>query len=121
LFNIFSGSVYFNHDELINDEHWIFETERPSKGTTVILELTNDTDRQLEDIFEQYASEDGDYTFNKTVVPVSLLRHGKENPVSRSQAKRLMAVLKDLKLWCSTSMTSTRSVRRSQTKYSGFL
>jgi DNA-binding transcriptional ArsR family regulator len=91
LFNIFSGVVYFNHDERINDEHWIFETERPSKGTTVILELTNDSDRQLEDIFEQFASEDGDYAFNKTVVPVNLLRHGKENIVSRSQAKRLMA------------------------------
>ena len=56
LFNIFSGVVYFNHDEQINDEHWNFETERPS-----------------------------------TVVPVNLLRHGKENLVSRSQAKRLMA------------------------------
>ena len=91
LFNLFSGVVYFNHDERINDEHWVFETERPSKGTTVILELTNDTDRQLDDIFEQFVSEDGDYAFNKTVVPVSLLRHGKENLVSRSQAKRLMA------------------------------
>jgi STAS-like domain of unknown function (DUF4325) len=91
LFNIFSGTVYFNHDERINDEHWIFETERPAKGTTVILELANDTGRKLEDIFEQYASEDGGYAFNKTVVPVSLLRHGKENLVSRSQAKRLMA------------------------------
>jgi DNA-binding transcriptional ArsR family regulator len=91
LFNIFSGVVYFNHDERINDEHWIFETERPSRGTTVILELADDSDRQLEGIFEQFASEDGDYAFNKTVVPVSLLRHGKENLVSRSQAKRLMA------------------------------
>lgn len=90
MFNIFSGTVYFNHDERINDEHWIFENERPSKGTTVIFELTNDTDRMLEDVFNQYASEDGDYAFNKTVVPVSLLRHGKENLVSRSQAKRLM-------------------------------
>jgi DNA-binding transcriptional ArsR family regulator len=91
LFNIFSGLVYFNHNERINDEHWIFDNEGPSKGTIVILELANDADRQIEDIFNQYASEEGDYAFNKTVVPVSLLRHGKENLVSRSQAKRLMA------------------------------
>lgn len=97
MFNVFSGTVYYNHDERINDQHWIFENERPSKGTTVIFELTNDTDRQIEDVFEQYASEDGDYAFNKTVVPVSLLRHGKENLVSRSQAKRLMARVEQFK------------------------
>ena len=97
LFNIFSGDVYFNHDERINDEHWIFENEMPSKGTMVILELVNDAARQLEDVFNQYASEDGDYAFNKTVVPVSLLRHGKENLVSRSQAKRLMSRVEQFK------------------------
>ncbi|MBL3588489.1 MAG: DUF4325 domain-containing protein [gamma proteobacterium endosymbiont of Lamellibrachia anaximandri] len=90
-FNISSGSIYFNHDERFNDEHWIFENENTEQGTTVFMECHFGTDRILEEVFNEYTSADDDVAFTKTVLPVSLLRHGTENLVSRSQAKRLLA------------------------------
>jgi len=89
-FDINSGNVFFDHHERINDEHWVMENENIMPGTIVSLELAANSDKNLEAIFSKYATAKDDYDFNKTVVPVSLLRHGKENLVSRSQAKRLM-------------------------------
>ncbi len=53
--------------------------------------LANQSDRTPEDVFRRYASEEDDYGFTKTVVPVRLAREGSEQLVSRSQAKRLLA------------------------------
>jgi len=90
-FSIISGGVHFNHHERINDEHWIFESEHTGSGTTVFMEMDWDCNRKIDDVFQEYAAEEHDYAFNKTVVPVDLVRVGKENLVSRSQAKRLLA------------------------------
>lgn len=89
-FDIHSGNVFFDHDERINDEHWVMERENVMPGTVVSLELSTNSTNDIEAIFSKYATAKDDHDFNKTVVPVSLLRHGKENLVSRSQAKRLM-------------------------------
>ncbi len=42
-------------------------------------------------IFDKYASGEDDYGFTKTHVPVSLLKHGQDKLIARSQAKRLLA------------------------------
>lgn len=39
-----------------------------------------------------------DLGFNRTVIPVELARHGDDNLVSRSQAKRLLAQVEQFKL-----------------------
>ncbi|GMR10512.1 MAG: hypothetical protein BMS9Abin28_1333 [Anaerolineae bacterium] len=44
------------------------------------------SNRTLRQVFDRYASEDFDYTFSKTDVPVALARFGSENLVSGSQA-----------------------------------
>ena len=44
-------------------------------------------------LFDKFASPDGDYEFNETIVPVRKLKAGGEFLVSRSQAKRLMSGL----------------------------
>ena len=41
-------------------------------------------------MLDEFSSEDEDYQFNKTIVPVKLARYGNENLISRSQAKRLL-------------------------------
>lgn len=88
---IHSGGVIFDHAEAVNDEDWIHERKIPKNGTQVVMHIANDSPRHLGEVFEQFAAEEGDFAFTKTVVPVNLVRHGEENLVSRSQAKRLMS------------------------------
>jgi anti-sigma regulatory factor (Ser/Thr protein kinase) len=85
---ISSDNTFFSHD-FDSAEDWLLERAKPSSGTTVFMSLSNHTARTTKKIFSQFSSGD-DYGFNKTVVPVNLVRYGEENLVSRSQAKRLL-------------------------------
>lgn len=89
-FRILSGGVFFTHEHG-EDEDWILEHDNPSSGTSVLMKLANYTPRTTKEIFDEFASDEHDYGFTKTVVPVRLARHGAEQLVSRSQAKRLLA------------------------------
>ena len=86
---ILSGGVYFSH-EYSKPEDWIMERENPQSGTTVFMQITNNSARTIKSVFDKYAS-GSEYGFDKTIVPVSLARYGNEMLVSRSQAKRLLA------------------------------
>jgi hypothetical protein len=90
-FSIGSDKTYFGHP-FGQDEDWIFESTFPG-GTTVFMELCNHTSRTVKKIFDQYASEEGDFGFTKTVVPVKLAQYGNDKLISRSQAKRVVARL----------------------------
>ena len=54
------------------------------------LKLRNETRRTSKKVFDCFFSGD-DYAVTETVVPVRAVRHGDEQLVSRSQAKRLLA------------------------------
>lgn len=86
---ILSGGVYFSH-EFSKPEDWIMERENPSSGTTVFMQLMNNSARTAKSVFDKFAS-GNEYGFDKTVVPVNMARYGNELLVSRSQAKRLLA------------------------------
>ncbi|NKC14246.1 MAG: DUF4325 domain-containing protein [Gammaproteobacteria bacterium] len=86
---ILSGGGYFFH-EFNKPEDWILEREKPADGTSVFMQLGNNSARTARAVFDKYGSGE-DYGFDKTVVPVSLARYGNEQLVSRSQAKRLLA------------------------------
>jgi anti-sigma regulatory factor (Ser/Thr protein kinase) len=90
-FMIISGGVIFSH-EFGKKEDWIQEPTMQDShdGTHVFMSLHNHTSRTTKKVFDQFAS-DEDYTFNKTIVPVSLAKYGDDNLISRSQAKRLLA------------------------------
>ncbi|MCK4994479.1 MAG: DUF4325 domain-containing protein [Candidatus Omnitrophica bacterium] len=88
-FAILSGEVFFSH-KLGADEDWIMERETPDTGTSVFMSLANQSTRTDKDVFDRFASEEEDYGFTKTIVPVRLVRHGAEKLISRSQAKRLL-------------------------------
>lgn len=88
-FSILSGSLFFSHTEPHDD--WLIEDKDEKKGTWVSLTIALKSQRNLNEIFDRYASEDDDYRFTSTNVPVALARIGQENLVSRSQAKRLLA------------------------------
>lgn len=89
-YQILSGGVFFSH-EFGDDADWILEPQAHEKGTIVSMQLSNHTSRTTRKVFDQFSSKDGDYRFNKTVVPVRLAQYGDDQLVSRSQAKRLLA------------------------------
>lgn len=88
-YNILSGGVFFSHD-IGEEEDWILEREIPKEGTIVFMSNKNICSRTTKEVFDKYLSKKEDFGFNKTVVPVRLLKHGLEQLISRSQAKRLL-------------------------------
>lgn len=89
-FAVLSGGVYFSH-HIEADEDWILEQDRERPGTSVFMELQDRTERTTKEVFDRFASEEEDFAFTKTVVPVRLAKEDPEKLISRSQAKRLMA------------------------------
>jgi anti-sigma regulatory factor (Ser/Thr protein kinase) len=89
-FEILSGNTYFFH-EFIKPEDWILDQREPSNGTLIVMTLNSQSKRTSKEVFDQFASEDGEYSFDKTVIPVNLAQHVGDELVSRSQAKRLLA------------------------------
>ena len=56
------------------------------KGTTVVFEIRRGSRTKLENVFDEYAPEEYDFEFQKTLIQVKLLD---TEYVSRSEAKRL--------------------------------
>ena len=88
-FSILSRGAYFSH-EAARPADWILPDDDPDTSTMVTMELDNNTERTLKDVFDQYSSGDN-YDFSKTVVPLRLAKFGEEKLISRSQAKRALA------------------------------
>ena len=89
-FDILSGGVYFSH-EMGKEEDWMSELAKPSDGTAVFMRLSNHSSKTLGKVFDDFAEGPDAPGFNKTMVPVRLARYGKDQLLSRSQAKRVMA------------------------------
>ena len=88
-FYILADGVYFGH-VLGKEEDWIIERPESQDGTGIFMKLNNHTARTCKKIFDQYSDEE-DYGFIKTVVPVRLAQYGNDKLISRSQAKRVLA------------------------------
>lgn len=87
-FFIMSDGIVFTHN---NDSDYLFDNEYSKdivNGTLVVLELNNDSSRELKDVFDKFIGED--YGFDKTIIPIELAKYGDENLVSRSQARRIL-------------------------------
>ncbi len=67
---------------------------RRKKGTLVEFFISRESKRILHSVFERYAPEELDYSFNRTVVHLSLYS---ESLQSRSLARRVMAGLNDFR------------------------
>ncbi len=90
VFTIMSGDSFFAHDDHDTND-WIMDQPGVHDGTCVFMKLANNSSRMMKEVFDKYASEEGDYGFTKTIIPVKLAQYGDELLVSRSQAKRLLA------------------------------
>ena len=89
-FYIYSGDLVFTHnDELTND--YLFHNELAHKGTHVFMKIALDSNKNLKLVFDDFTgTEDENFAFNTTVVPVRLALYEGERLVSRSQAKRIL-------------------------------
>jgi anti-sigma regulatory factor (Ser/Thr protein kinase) len=96
-FQILSGGVYYSH-KIDEEEDWILERDIPKEGTIVIMSINNSSNRTTKEIFDKFSSRKEDYGFTKTVIPVKLLKHGLEQLISRSQAKRLLVRFEKFKV-----------------------
>ena len=60
-------------------------------STTVVMKINNNSKKTLGDIFEEFASEDEDFGFVRTHIPILLADYGADGLMSRSKAKRVMS------------------------------
>jgi anti-sigma regulatory factor (Ser/Thr protein kinase) len=89
-FHIFSGDLVFSHnDGRVND--YLLHNDKRHAGTLISMDIAINSTRTLEGVFSDYTgTEDEDFAFNTTVVPVRLALYEGERLVSRSQAKRIL-------------------------------
>jgi len=85
-FEIESGHLHFRHDRGAFD--FLTERSAEAQGTQVLMRLDNNSPRAMQSVFDEFSDQD-EYSFDKTVVPVRLAQHEGEKLVSRSQAKRV--------------------------------
>jgi len=87
-FTLWSHRLLFRHLAAAGD--WLLSDRDHVPGTFVRMEISTEADRSPREVFDRF-TEGEDYAFSVTHVPVALARHGEENLVSRSQARRLVA------------------------------
>lgn len=90
-FDISSGGVYFTSpfEPAVSNATVSLITPK-GRGTAIWMKLKNSSRHSLKAVFDQFASSEGDYKFDKTIVPVKLAEQNPNDLVSRSQAKRLL-------------------------------
>ena len=90
-FSILSGGLFFS--ARTGGRDWLIESEerQASTGTYVSMQMNIHSTRTTTEIFDRYTSEEGEYGFSRTLVPVKLAQYGTEQLVSRSQARRVLA------------------------------
>ena len=89
-FHIASGDLFFSHAEGDNND-WLMHGEKERPGTLVVMQIALNSNRTLRSVFDMFTgSEDENFAFNKTVVPIKLALYEGERLVSRSQGKRIL-------------------------------
>lgn len=89
-FFIFSGDLVFSHQDGSSLD-FLHHREKSHKGTRVLMKIALDSRKTLRSVFDSYSgTEEEDYAFNKTVVPVKLALYEGGQLISRSQAKRIL-------------------------------
>ena len=91
-FSIWSGNLFYA--KRFQPHGWRIEADDKSpvvKGTHITMKISESSERVMQEVFDEYASEHADWGFTKTHVVLSLLRYEGEKLLSRSQAKRLLS------------------------------
>jgi hypothetical protein len=93
-FSIRSQRLFFQR-RINSDGDWLVEADEDtrfeSSGTCVLMEITTESPRTTQQIFDRFASEFANHGFTKTHVPIKLSAYDDDQLVSRSAAKRVLA------------------------------
>jgi hypothetical protein len=76
---------------LLHERDFTMDLPPMNNGTFVDMEIDVSSTQTQVEVFDRFSDKEEDYGFTRTHVPVALARHGTENLISRSQAKRLVA------------------------------
>lgn len=94
-FVISADGLLFHHKK-DNPLDMIDDIDDKLPGTIVMFALCSQTEKNIKDIFDEFAPAD-EYTFGKTIVPVHLAQYEQDSLISRSQAKRVLARIENFK------------------------
>jgi anti-sigma regulatory factor (Ser/Thr protein kinase) len=89
-FDILSSGLAFSRTE--DQPTWV--KDKFQNGTTIWMNLANDSTRQPKDVYEQFTE---DFVFDRSTIPIKLAQVGSAGLVSRSQAKRVLAGIERFK------------------------
>ena len=90
-FTIYSRPLFYSRESKDNSD-WLLETgESDRKGTLVTMIIPPNSSRTTQSIFDAFSPDKETYGFSRTHVPIELARYDREQLVSRSQARRLLA------------------------------
>ena len=92
-FRILSDHILFSRDNF-RDDMLIGEDVDVVKGTTVLMSLNNQSRKTSREVFDRFSDIDGGFT--RTHLPIAHIFPG-GNPVSRSEARRLTAMVEEFK------------------------
>lgn len=90
-FDINSKGVEFSHNHT-DDYDFISDSDIPMEkiGTMVFMVIQRNSQRKIQNVFDEYTEGPEEFKFNKTIIPVRLAQYKNEKLVSRSQAKRIL-------------------------------
>ena len=89
-FGIYSGTLFYGREN--GGEDLLIEVEeRPDiPGTLVSMDISPTAVRTIGEVFDSFASGEN-YDFSRTHVPIKLAKYEREQLLSRSQARRVLA------------------------------
>lgn len=85
IFGINSHNLFFGSKEKLD---FLLEVDEQVDGTKVTMGISTQSAQTTSKVFNEFAG--STHGFDRTVVPVRLVRYGSENLISRSQAKRML-------------------------------
>jgi len=90
-FEIDSMGLTFSHNDDV-DYDFLNESEISTEnvGTLVYMSIQQESERNIQDVFDRFTAGPDEFQFNKTIIPVRLAQYKNEKLVSRSQAKRML-------------------------------
>jgi DNA-binding transcriptional ArsR family regulator len=91
-FEIDSHLLRLSHRQGDDGSTLIEATETPALfATLVTMSIDPASTRTTKEVFDRFVGSEGDYSFSTTQIVVALALYGREQLVSRSQAKRVMS------------------------------
>ena len=92
-FAILSGNLFYTRERRKNQD-WLIESgpnEGKVPGTIITMRINESAKHTTKGVFDEFTTDDEDHSFSRTHVPVKLANYGKDQLMSRSAARRVLA------------------------------